>query len=256
MVASGRTLTVKEPHALLYELRRLSCVWQSKVKAPRYVAPFGNAEGTRCLPPPAARLSVVYHQRFWRYWPRANKRLEEGDSRDESADAQRHRVFLFIALCAVCIALGSTFAHVADYFNPAFIENHRQAGRTSVDHHATFDNDKKPAARHLLRHININKNEIGARNVDFNSRRSVTVNRHYRAVYGSEELKITARQKPTFFPTTEVKRLRHDLSALSPSQPAVLIFSDRHYPVSIPQLYIANNARLRAAGKSGEGLPR
>ncbi|QUJ05654.1 hypothetical protein KCP69_24185 [Salmonella enterica subsp. enterica] len=84
----------------------------------------------------------------------------------------------------------------------------------------------------------------------------MTVNRHYRAVYGSEELKITARQKPTFFPTTEVKRLRHDLSALSPSQPAVLIFSDRHYPVSIPQLYIANNARLRAAGKSGEGLPR
>ncbi|MDI5819376.1 hypothetical protein MJI95_09810, partial [Salmonella enterica subsp. enterica serovar Kentucky] len=47
---------------------------------------------------------------------------------------RQHRVF-YLSRCAVCIALGSTFAHVAwarDYFNPAFIENHGQASRTSV----------------------------------------------------------------------------------------------------------------------------
>ncbi len=56
---------------------------------------------------------------------------------------RQHRVF-YLSRCAVCIALGSTFAHVAwarDYFNPAFIENHGQASRTSVDL-STFDNDK------------------------------------------------------------------------------------------------------------------
>lgn len=81
---------------------------------------------------------------------------------------RQHRVF-YLSRCAVCIALGSTFAHVAwarDYFNPAFIENHGQASRTSVEL-STFDNDKSQLHGTYYVTININKTEIGARNVDF-----------------------------------------------------------------------------------------
>ncbi len=123
---------------------------------------------TRCLPPPAARLSGLSSTILAVLAPNINKRLEKSD-RDESADAQRqHRVF-YLSRCAVCIALGSTFAHVAwarDYFNPAFIENHGQASRTSVDL-STFDNDKASCRHTYYVTININKTEIGARNVDF-----------------------------------------------------------------------------------------
>lgn len=80
----------------------------------------------------------------------------------------QHRGF-YLSRCAVCIALGSTFAHVAwarDYFNPAFIEHHGQANRTSVDL-STFDNDKSQLPGTYYVTIIINKTEIGARNVDF-----------------------------------------------------------------------------------------
>ncbi len=73
--------------------------------------------------------------------------------------------YLFIALRCV-VALGSTFAHVTwarDYFNPAFIENHGQASRTSVDSRHLITT--KPAARHLLRHYH--HKQKSARNVDF-----------------------------------------------------------------------------------------
>lgn len=99
---------------------------------------------------------------------------------------RQHRVF-YLSRCAVCIALGSTFTHVAwarDYFNPAFIENHGQANRTSVDL-STFDNDKSQLPGTYYVTININKQKSAHETLIFNSRRSVTVNRHYRAVYGS-----------------------------------------------------------------------
>ncbi len=141
---------------------------------------------TRCLPPPAARLSGLSSTILAVLAPNINKRLEKSD-RDESADAQRqHRVF-YLSRCAVCIALGSTFAHVTwarDYFNPAFIENHGQASRTSVDL-STFDNDKASCLAPITS-LSISIKQKSAREtLIFNSRRSVTVNRHYRAVYGS-----------------------------------------------------------------------
>lgn len=56
MVASGSHAHREEPHALLYELRH-PFRWQSKVKAPRYVAPFGNAQYTL---PAAASGTIVW----------------------------------------------------------------------------------------------------------------------------------------------------------------------------------------------------
>ncbi len=86
----------------------------------------------------------------------------------------------------------------------------------------------KAAARTYYVTININKTEIGARNADFlNSRRSVTVNRHYRAVYGPE-LKDNSVKTDLFQPLESAKKAA-SISALSPAPASGLIFSDRHY---------------------------
>lgn len=141
---------------------------------------------------------------------------------------RQHRVF-YLSRCAVCIALGSTFAHVAwarDYFNPAFIENHGQASRTSVDL-STFDNDKSQLPGTYYVTININKTEIGARNVDF---QLATLSDGQQALQGClrlQELKDNA-SKPTFFQRWRVKKAA-SISALSPAPASGLIFSNRHY---------------------------
>ncbi|SUG02225.1 Outer membrane usher protein FimD [Salmonella enterica subsp. enterica serovar Hartford] len=155
---------------------------------------------------------------------------------------RQHRVF-YLSRCAVCIALGSTFAHVAwarDYFNPAFIENHGQASRTSVDL-STFDNDKSQLPGTYYVTININKTEIGARNVDF---QLATLSDGQQALQGClrlQELKDNG-VKTDLFPTLESEKGCVDLSVI-PGASQRFDFQQQALSVSIPQLYIANNAR-------------
>ncbi|EIO1244592.1 fimbria/pilus outer membrane usher protein [Salmonella enterica subsp. enterica serovar Mbandaka] len=155
---------------------------------------------------------------------------------------RQHRVF-YLSRCAVCIALGSTFAHVAwarDYFNPAFIENHGQASRTSVDL-STFDNDKSQLPGTYYVTININKTEIGARNVDF---QLTTLSDGQQALQGClrlQELKDNS-VKTDLFPTLEREKGCVDLSVI-PGASQRFDFQQQTLSVSIPQLYIANNAR-------------
>lgn len=155
---------------------------------------------------------------------------------------RQHRVF-YLSRCAVCIALGSTFAHVAwarDYFNPAFIENHGQASRTSVDL-STFDNDKSQLPGTYYVTININKTEIGARNVDF---QLATLSDGQQALQGClrlQELKDNG-VKTDLFPTLESEKGCVDLSVI-PGASQRFDFQQQTLSVSIPQLYIANNAR-------------
>ncbi|EJO4568497.1 fimbria/pilus outer membrane usher protein [Salmonella enterica subsp. enterica serovar Newport] len=155
---------------------------------------------------------------------------------------RQHRVF-YLSRCAVCIALGSTFAHVAwarDYFNPAFIENHGQASRTSVDL-STFDNDKSQLPGTYYVTININKTEIGARNVDF---QLTTLSDGQQALQGClrlQELKDNG-VKTDLFPTLESEKGCVDLSVI-PGASQRFDFQQQALSVSIPQLYIANNAR-------------
>ncbi|EAN4328029.1 fimbria/pilus outer membrane usher protein [Salmonella enterica subsp. enterica serovar Oslo] len=155
---------------------------------------------------------------------------------------RQHRVF-YLSRCAVCIALGSTFTHVAwarDYFNPAFIENHGQANRTSVDL-STFDNDKSQLPGTYYVTININKTEIGARNVDF---QLATLSDGQQALQGClrlQELKDNG-VKTDLFPTLESEKGCVDLSVI-PGASQRFDFQQQALSVSIPQLYIANNAR-------------
>lgn len=155
---------------------------------------------------------------------------------------RQHRVF-YLSRCAVCIALGSTFTHVAwarDYFNPAFIENHGQASRTSVDL-STFDNDKSQLPGTYYVTININKTEIGARNVDF---QLATLSDGQQALQGClrlQELKDNG-VKTDLFPTLESEKGCVDLSVI-PGASQRFDFQQQALSVSIPQLYIANNAR-------------
>ncbi|EBU6689797.1 fimbrial outer membrane usher protein StiC [Salmonella enterica subsp. enterica serovar Corvallis] len=155
---------------------------------------------------------------------------------------RQHRVF-YLSRCAVCIALGSTFAHVAwarDYFNPAFIENHGQASRTSVDL-STFDNDKSQLPGTYYVTININKTEIGARNVDF---QLTTLSDGQQALQGClrlQELKDNG-VKTDLFPTLESEKGCVDLNVI-PGASQQFDFQRQALSVSIPQLYIANNAR-------------
>lgn len=155
---------------------------------------------------------------------------------------RQHRVF-YLSRCAVCIALGSTFTHVAwarDYFNPAFIENHGQANRTSVDL-STFDNDKSQLPGTYYVTININKTEIGARNVDF---QLATLSDGQQALQGClrlQELKDNG-VKTDLFPTLESEKGCVDLRVI-PGASQRFDFQQQALSVSIPQLYIANNAR-------------
>lgn len=155
---------------------------------------------------------------------------------------RQHRVF-YLSRCAVCIALGSTFTHVAwarDYFNPAFIENHGQASRTSVDL-STFDNDKSQLPGTYYVTININKTEIGARNVDF---QLATLSDGQQALQGClrlQELKDNG-VKTDLFPTLESEKGCVDLNVI-PGASQRFDFQRQALSVSIPQLYIANNAR-------------
>lgn len=155
---------------------------------------------------------------------------------------RQHRGF-YLSRCAVCIALGSTFAHVAwarDYFNPAFIEHHGQANRTSVDL-STFDNDKSQLPGTYYVTIIINKTEIGARNVDF---QLTTLSDGQQALQGClrlQELKDNG-VKTDLFPTLESEKSCVDLSAI-PGASQQFDFQQQALSISIPQLYIANNAR-------------
>ncbi|ELS0039569.1 fimbria/pilus outer membrane usher protein [Salmonella enterica] len=155
---------------------------------------------------------------------------------------RQHRGF-YLSRCAVCIALGSTFAHVAwarDYFNPAFIEHHGQANSTSVDL-STFDNDKSQLPGTYYVTIIINKTEIGARNVDF---QLTTLSDGQQALQGClrlQELKDNG-VKTDLFPTLESEKSCVNLSAI-PGASQQFDFQQQALSISIPQLYIANNAR-------------
>lgn len=152
------------------------------------------------------------------------------------------RVF-YLSRCAAFIALSGTLAHSAwarDYFDPAFIENHGQKSDKSVDLSA-FDNDKSQLPGTYYVNIEINKTQIDARNVDF---QLVTLSDGHPVLQGclqTQELKDNG-VKTDLFPTLTTEKGCVDLS-LIPGASQQFDFQQQKLSVSIPQIYIANNAR-------------
>ncbi|SUH10988.1 fimbrial assembly chaperone [Salmonella enterica subsp. enterica] len=68
VVASGSHAHREEPHALLYELRH-PFRWQSKSESPALCGAF-RQRAVHAVCRRQRPDCLVYHQRFWRYWPR------------------------------------------------------------------------------------------------------------------------------------------------------------------------------------------